>query len=170
MKPDLFYSEGTKLGFLTSHEMSTVSLNKLLWYLANLWRNQHSIYKVRWFHFVPALAIPPTNTSLKTTTPTKLLMNISSEKDLFIHVVVHDAATHHGESCTVQRILRAWNQHPTPFILPVEKRPMLGTQTKNGSRNLQDRISSQTLFGEFFTPSQTCRITTSGFSFHHDSV
>ena len=137
--------------------MSTVSLNKLLWYLANLWRNQHSIYKVRWFHFVPALAIPPTNTSLKTTTPTKLLMNISSEKDLFIHVVVHDAATHHGESCTVQRILRAWNQHPTPFILPVEKRPILGTQTKNGSKNLQGRISSQTLFGKFFTPSQTCQ-------------
>lgn len=167
MKPDLFYSEGTKLGFLTSHEMSTVSLNKLLWYLANLWRNQHSIYKVRWFHFVPALAIPPTNTSLQTTTPTKLLMNISSEKDLFIHVVVHDAATHHGESCTVQRILRAWNQHPTPFILPVEKRPILGTQTKNGSRNLQGRTSSQTLFGEFFTNLSNHLVVS---VFTHDSV
>ena len=80
---------------------------------------------------------------LKTTTRTKLLMNISSEKDLFIHVVVHDAATHHGESCTVQRILRAWNQHPTPFILPIS-RPILGTQTETDLETWKAEFLSNT--------------------------
>mmetsp|Transcript_45472 Transcript_45472/g.99007 ORF Transcript_45472/g.99007 Transcript_45472/m.99007 type:complete len:253 (-) Transcript_45472:237-995(-) len=36
---------------------------------------------------------------------------------LFVHVVVHNAASHHGECSRVQRILRSWDQHTTTLVL-----------------------------------------------------